>query len=226
MAMRHAVGLAIVLSAVPLYASGQTEIVKGFHGYAWGTRVSDIPEIAGTEVVAQRDGLIIHSAEITYEGRTTLAGFYFHPDTGGLVEGSYIFPLSLEECESEWARLADAVETAHPGLERSEQIPRRAGDDRQTYDSDCEYFVYNAHREVWSASFTNPDPPGDRVLLWMKEIGRTVRMTIVYRGGVAQAWVESVKVRRFGRPHAPLAHSVRRAAWPRSAGQRALPGSS
>lgn len=181
------------------------EVVRGFRGYPWGTPLSDIPEVAGTEPVGERDGLVVHAADVEFLGRHALAGFYFHPRRGGLVEGYYVLPLDLEECEGEWARYEAALAQELPTLVREGNIPSRPEADRARYESDCEYFVYNGGREDWSVTFVNPERPRDRAGLWMKVVGRSLRMTVFYRGGAAQAWIDRVRgrPRREPRPLEP-----------------------
>jgi hypothetical protein len=179
------------------------EVVQGFHGYRWGTSVSEIPEIAGTEQVAERDGLAIYSAEVSHLGREVLAGFYFHPRTGGLVEGYYVLALTLEECESEWSRYVSDLELAYPGLIKEERIAARPEADSARYVSDCEFFVFNGETQEWTTTFVNPEEPEDRAGAWMNVVGRSLRMTIFYRGGAGQAWEERFRWPRLPRRPEP-----------------------
>jgi len=165
------------------------EVVSGFHGYPWGTPVEAIAELAGSEPVARKEGLVVHSAEVDFQGHAALAGFYFHPETGELLEGAYVFALTLEDCEAVFGEVAGAVAEAFPTLEREEILARREGEDVDVYESDCEYFVYNAHKEVWRVDFTNPGGPGDRAGVWLKVSGRSPRMTLFYRSARAEEWI-------------------------------------
>ena len=189
--------VALLVLALPALTAAQgrpleTEVVTGFHGYPWGTRVENIAELAGREQVGERDGYRIYSAQVNVMGRPGLAGFYFHPETGELLEGAYVFALTVQSCEWAWATVTRNIRDAYPTLERTDHLPTR-GDapDRQIYDSDCEYFAFNSHKETWTSDYVNKGPPGDRVLLWMKTVERVPRLTVVYRGGRSQAWIES-----------------------------------
>jgi hypothetical protein len=198
----------LIVLAATLGACGggaEDEVVGGFHGYPWGTEVSAIPEVSGSEQIGEKDGLAIYSAEVTHLGREVLAGFYFHPRTGGLVEGYYVFALTLDECEREWARYVRDLEAAYPGLVKEERIPERPEADSARYVSDCEYFIYRGDLEEWRASFVNPEAPHDRAGLWIDVVGRSLRMTIFYRGAAGQAWEERFRwpFRLPRRPEAP-----------------------
>jgi hypothetical protein len=169
--------------------SGQMEVVTGFHGYPWGASISAIPELAGKSPVGVKDGLVIYSLPVTVAGTRALAGFYAHPRTGALLEGAYVFALTLDECHAVWAAVVRQIESEFPALARESKIPTRAtAEQRRVYESDCEYFAYNSHLETWSASYVNPSPPGDRILLNMRMVERSPRLSVVYRGGAGQAW--------------------------------------
>jgi hypothetical protein len=187
--VRSGVALAALAAAVTACGGGTgEEVVRGFHGHPWGTETTAIPEIAGSGPVGEKDGLAIYSAEVTYLGREVLAGFYFHPRTGGLVEGYYVFALALEECEREWARHVGDLEAAYPALVKEERVPTRPEADSTRYVSDCEYYVYRGDLEEWRADFVNPAPPEDRAGAWIDVVGRSLRMTVFYQGGAARAW--------------------------------------
>jgi hypothetical protein len=175
--------------AAPALAQG--EIVTGFRGYPWGTPVAAIPEIAGTEQVGVKEGLHIYSAQVTVSGKPGLAGFYFHPQTGGLVEGAYVFALTLQDCHGVWANVVEDIEARFTGLVREAEIPSRTLEERAIYDTDCEYYAYNAHRENWRATYRNPSPPDDRIELWMRTVERAPRLTVLFRGGAGQAWFDA-----------------------------------
>ena len=64
---------------------------------------------------------------------------------------------------------------------------------RAVYDSDCEYFAFNSHREEWTTWMRNVDGPGDELWLWMKTVERIPRLTIYYKGAAAQAWAATRK---------------------------------
>jgi hypothetical protein len=199
------------------------EVVQGFHGYAWGTPVSAIPEVAGSEPVGEKDGLTIYSADVSHLGREVLAGFYFHPDDGGLVEGYYVMPLPLEECEQEWSRWIDDLERAYPGLRREREVPVRSAQDSTRYVSDCEYFVYHGETEEWRETLVNPEPPGDRAGAWIATVGRSLRMTSFYSGGAAQRWEHRFRwPRLFRRQEAPPPQQQETPAQPRP-GSEGLP---
>jgi hypothetical protein len=195
-------GAALALSAC---SGGEgVEVVQGFHGYAWGTRVSEIPEVAGSEPVGEKDGLRIYSADVSHLGREVLAGFYFHPGDGGLVEGYYVMPLALEECEQEWSRAVEDLESAYPALRREADVPVRSAEDSTRYVSDCEYFVYHGETEEWTETLVNPEPPGDRAGAWLSVEGRSLRLTVFYRGGAGQRWEDRFRWPRiFRRREAP-----------------------
>jgi hypothetical protein len=182
----------VLLSALFLLArpaGAQTEIVTGFHGYAWGTPISEIPELAGKPPVGVKDDLVIYSLEVTVAGKRTLAGFYAHPRTGQLIEGAYVFALQLNECLSVWAAVVREIEATYPTLTKEARIPTRSTSDQlRIYDTDCEYYVYNSHLETWTSSYLNPSPPGDRILLNMRTVERSPRLSVVYRGAAGQAW--------------------------------------
>ena len=187
----RALALAAFLLLVPACGPEGPEVVTGFHGYPWGTRVADIAELAGSEPVAKKDGLDVFSAEITFQGKQALAGFYVHPETGELLEGASAFALTLEDGETAFHELARALAEAFPTLEREDQLARREGEDLEVYQSDCEYFVYNEHKEVWRVEFTNPGGPGDHAGLWLRVSGRSPRLTVYYRGARGDAWAEA-----------------------------------
>jgi hypothetical protein len=198
--------LALLLGLVACGGEPGAEVVQSFHGYRWGTTVDQIPEVAGTEQVGEKDGLAIYSAEVSHLGRTVLAGFYFHPRTGGLVEGYYVLPITLEECESEWTRYVLDLETTFPTLVKEERTAVRPVADSARYVSDCEYFVFNGEREEWTATFANPEEPGDRAGAWLDVVGRSLRMTIFYRGAEGRAWEERFRWPRLPRrPRPPTA---------------------
>jgi hypothetical protein len=190
---------AAVLALSACSRGEEGEVVDGFHGYAWGTPVTGIPEVAGSEQVGEKDGLAIYSAEITHLGREVLAGFYFHPRDGGLVEGYYVMPLKLEECEQEWSRWVTDLERAYPTLTREQKIPVRTSADSTRYVSDCEYLVYHGETEEWTATLMNPDPPRDRVGAWISVVGRSLRLTVFYRGGAALRWEDRFRWPRLFR---------------------------
>jgi hypothetical protein len=180
------------------------EVVQGFHGYPWGTPVQEIPEVAGSEPVGEKDGLTIYSADVSHLGRDVLAGFYFHPKDGGLVEGYYVMPLALEACEQEWSRIVEDLERAYPTLERERKVPVRSAADSTRYVSDCEYFVYRGDTEEWRETLVNPEPPGDRAGAWISVEGRSLRLTIFYRGGAGERWDNRFRwPRLFQRREAP-----------------------
>ena len=184
---------AAVVSSAPAPLRAQGEVVTGFRGYAWGTPVSAIPEIAGTPQVGEKDGLPIYSAQVTVNGKAGLAGFYFHPTTGGLVEGAYVFALTMEDCLPVWATLTEQIERDFPALVREARVPRRSDEDQLIYNTDCEFYAFNSHVETWTATYANPSAPYDRVLLWMRTIERAPRLTVVYRGAAGQAWADRPK---------------------------------
>jgi hypothetical protein len=187
--MRALVLVSAVLLLAPRLVGAQTEIVTGFHGYAWGTPISEIPELAGRPPAGVKDDLVIYSLEVTVAGRRALAGFYAHPRSGQLLEGAYVFALQLSECPSVWAAVVREIEAAYPTLVEEARIPvRSTSEQRRVYETDCEYYVYNSHLETWSASYLNPSPPGDRILLSMRTVERSPRLSVVYRGGAGQAW--------------------------------------
>jgi hypothetical protein len=183
------VALALGLPA----AVGAQEVLTGFRGYPWGTPREAIPEIAGTEQVGVKDSLPIYSKMVTLNGKEALAGFYFHPVTGGLVEGAYVFVLTMEDCLPIWATLTEQIEHDYPTFTREARIPKREGRDVTVYDTDCEYYAFNSHIETWTATYANPNTPGDRVMLWMRTIERYPRLTVLYRGGAGQAWADRPK---------------------------------
>ena len=176
------IALAAVLAASGLPAVAQEPIVDGFRGHPWGSRIEDIPEIAGTEQVGQREGLRIYSTEVRLLGRQALAGYYFDPRTGELVEGAYVMVMPLASCQTIWDLMSRDVRRTYPGLERQGELPSRRNAHRPVYASDCEYFVYNHHREEWRMGFGNPDPPHDEVRMWIRVNERTPRLHVAYRG--------------------------------------------
>jgi len=197
--MRSAILVATLSLILVGHARAQAPVVNSFHGYPWGTPVAAIPEIAESAQVGVKEGLPIYSSVVELRGRTVLAGFYFHPDTGGLVEGAYVYTFTLQECLGVWADVMERLEATFPGLEKDAQIPTRASDPRgHVYDTDCEYYAFNAHREVWEVIYSNPVPPGDRVWLWASTNERSPRLTVLYRGGPGMAWAESGDPRRGG----------------------------
>jgi hypothetical protein len=177
----------------PVPAEAQTEVITGFHGYPWGTPVAAIPEIAESQQVGEKDGMPIYSASVALHGKSALAGFYFHPTTGALIEGAYVFALTLQDCHPVWATLVEEIEANHPTLRREARIPARTLEDRRVYDTDCEFYVFNSHIESWTATYANPDPPHDRILLWMRTVERVPRLTVVYRGAAGQVWADRPK---------------------------------
>jgi hypothetical protein len=190
--MTSKVLLAALALALPA-SLGAQEVLTGFRGYPWGTPREAIPEIAGTEQVGVKDSLPIYSKMVTLNGKEALAGFYFHPVTGGLVEGAYAFVLTMQDCLPIWATLTEQIEREYPTFTREARVPKRQGKDVPIYDSDCEYYAFNSHVETWTATYSNPSAPGDRVMLWMRTIERTPRLTVLYRGGAGQAWAERPK---------------------------------
>ena len=216
--MRSALLLAALLAASACSGEDGEEVVRGFHGYAWGTPVAQIPEVAGTEQVGDKDGLHIYSADLTYRGRPVLAGFYFHPKTGGLVEGYYVYPITLEECESEWKSVVADLEQSFPTLTKEEHVARRAASDSTRYVSDCELYLFNSETQQWNATLINPDAPGDRAGAWINVIGRSLRMTVFYQGGAGHAWEERFRLPQIFRRQPP-------APRPEEAPQQPRPGS-
>ena len=164
---------------------GGREVVEGFHGYRWGSRVSQIPEVALAGLTREEEGLLVYSAPLRFLGREVLGIFYFDADGGGLVEGRYVLPLSLQECDGEWDRVAESLRGAFPTLRWTEEVPARGEGDLGVYESDCEFFVYNSHRLEWEALLENPEPPGDGIVLELEPVGRSVRLAVTYRGGMA-----------------------------------------
>ena len=183
--MRH-MALVAILAASALPAAAQEPIVDGFRGHPWGSQVEDIPELAGTEQVGEREGQRIYSTEVRLLGRQALAGYYFHPDTGELVEGAYVMVMPLESCQTIWDLLTRDVQRNYPGLERQGELPSRRNAHRPVYESDCEYFVYNYHQEEWRMGFGNPEPPHDEVRMWIRVNERTPRLHVAYRGERAE----------------------------------------
>lgn len=173
-------------------AAGQQEVVDGFHGYPWGTHGASIAELSGTPRVGEKDGLAIHSTELTFLDREVLAGFYLHPSTGELVEGAYIFHVGLDECQDTWERALETLERAYPGLPRRVEKTSRPQADRDAYESDCEHYVFS-HRSgdpEWRAELAGDDPSLGRVLVRLQPVGRSLRMTVLYQGAAAREWAE------------------------------------
>lgn len=185
--LRHLPSLLLLPSLLVAGCWGPADVVDGFHGYAWGTRASQIPEVALSGVTVERDGMLLYSAQLRFLGREVLGVFYFKEDGGGLVEGRYVLPVSLVECDAQWARVAEAIRSSFPTLRWTERVPGRSGPDADVYESDCEFFVYNAHLLEWEARLENPEPPGDAILLELESVGRSARIVVTYRGGAAMA---------------------------------------
>jgi hypothetical protein len=173
---------AAVLPALLAACGGPPRVVEEFHGYPWGSRASQIPEVALAGVSGSRDGLLLYTANVRFLGREALATFAFEEEEGGLVEGSYSLLLALPECDAEWDRITTALAGAFPGLPLVVEVPTRGEADRGVYASDCEFYVYNAHRLDWTATLVNPEPPGDGVVLRLDDVGRSARLTVLYRG--------------------------------------------
>ena len=182
-------GLFLLAAVCP---AGAQEVVTGFRGYPWGTTVSAIPELADKAPVGVKDELIIHSQEVSIAGTRALAGFYFHPRTGALVEGAYVFVLTMSNCHAVWNSLVRQIEREYPTLRKEARIPTRTRADEQVYESDCEYYAFNSHIETWTASYVNPQAPGDRILLSMRTVERSPRLSVVYRGGAGQVWATRI----------------------------------
>ena len=127
--------LVAVLASSAVPAAAQEPIVDGFRGHPWGSRVEDIPELAGNEQVGEREGLRIYSTEARLLGRQALAGYYFHPDTGELVEGAYVMVMPLESCQTIWDLLSRDIQRTFPGLERQGELPSRRNAHRPVYES-------------------------------------------------------------------------------------------
>lgn len=180
------IALAAILLAPQAPAVAQDAIVDGFRGHPWGSQVADIPEIADTEQAGERDGLRIYSTAVRLLGRQALAGYYFHPETGELVEGAYVMVMPLESCQTIWDLLSRDIQRTYPGLERQGELPSRRNAHRPVYESDCEYFVYNYHQEEWRMGFGNPEPPHDEVRMWIRVNERTPRLHVAYRGERAE----------------------------------------
>jgi hypothetical protein len=181
------VSLAILVVTRP--ASAQNEIVKTFHGYPWGTTLSAIPELAGKAPVGVQDELVVHTLQASFGGKPALAAFYFHPRTGALLAGAYSFVLTIADCEAIWEAVTGRIEYEYPTLVREKRIPKRTTPDQlRIYESDCEYYAYNSHIETWTASYVNPQPPGDRITLGMRTVERRPRLSVVFRGALGQAW--------------------------------------
>lgn len=179
--------LALLLASC---SEGGVEVVHGFHGYPWGTERSDIPELASSQRADLGEGLVIYTADVKLLGRDALAGFYFHPRTGRLIEGVYVMPITLDECEREWLRFEVDLRASYPGLEEERLVARRAAADSTRYVSDCEYFVYNFESHPWSTTLVNPSPPHDRAGIRMDVEGRSLRLQLFYRGAEGQDWAE------------------------------------
>lgn len=177
--------LLVALALAGAGGCGDREVVDGFHGYGWGTRVSAIPEVALAGLAAEEEGRLVYSAPLRFLDREVLGVFYFDEEGGGLVEGRYVLPLSLVECDQEWVRVTEALRARHPTLRWTEGVPTRDEGDRGVYESDCEFFVYNSHRLDWEARLENPEPPGDLILVELEPVGRSVRLAVTYRGGAA-----------------------------------------
>ena len=186
MSRARCIALAAILAASALPATAQEPIVTGFRGHAWGSRVEDISEIADTEQVGERDGLRIYSTEVRLLGRQALAGYYFHPRTGELLEGAYVMVMPLASCQTIWGLMTRDIQRTYPDLERQGELPSRRNAHRPVYESDCEYFVYNYHQEEWRMGFGNPDPPHDEVRMWIRVNERTPRLHVAYRGERAE----------------------------------------
>ena len=184
--------LGALLVALPSSLAAQ-EVLTGFRGYVWGTPREAIPEIAATQQVGVKDSLPIYSAMVTLHGKEALAGFYFHPVTGGLVEGAYVFALTFQDCLPIWFTMTEQIERDYPTFTREARIPKREGKDVTVYESDCEFYAFNSHIETWTATYANPSSPSDRVMLWMRTIERAPRLTVLYRGGAGQAWADRPK---------------------------------
>jgi hypothetical protein len=188
--LRAAAWVWVPLLAVAGSAGAQTEIVKTFHGYPWGTTLSAIPELAGKAPVGVQDELVVHSMQSSFGGKPGLAAFYFHPRTGALIAGAYSFVLTIENCEAIWDAVTARIEYEYPTLTREKRIPQRTTPDQQRiYESDCEYYAYNSHIETWTASYVNPQAPGDRITLAMRTVERGPRLSVVFRGALGQAWL-------------------------------------
>jgi hypothetical protein len=184
------VPLALLAALEPVGA--QTEIVASFRGYAWGSTASEIEELEGLAPAGTKEGMIAYVVPVTVLGRRSLAGFYFHPRSGALLEGAYVIAMTPEECPKVWPSVLLMVEQQYPALVKSLDVAVRPPRSRNTYESDCEYYAYNPDTEHWGATFTNPGPPGDRVLLTTRLVARSIRLTVVYRGAAGQAWAASL----------------------------------
>jgi hypothetical protein len=172
-----------VLASSPLSAQ---RVLNDFRGFRWGTPVSAIPEVAGTARSAVRsDSLDIYSANVNVFGRPALAGFYFDPETGGLVEGAYVIVMDIDTCHPTWDGVERAIKRDYPTLVREARIPiRTTPDDLRVYENDCEFFAFNSHLETWTATYRNPAVPDEEIALWVRTIERSPRLTIVYRSGL------------------------------------------
>jgi hypothetical protein len=196
--MKGGLALVLLLLSLPACSQGvavEGEIVEGFHGYPWGTHYSEVAELEDSAPVAEREGLAVFTADTHFLGLDAMAAYYFHPGTGRLVEGSYVIGLTREGCQEAWEELVEHVAADFPHLTREDRLPAPDEETRARYDSDCEYFIFNAESEDWSTTFLNPEAPHDRVGLWMGVVGRTVRVTVYYRGGAGQAWLDGPRRR-------------------------------
>lgn len=185
--------LALVLVALsPRPSAAQDEVVTGFHGYPWGTNGVAISEISDAPRVGRKDGLDIHSADLTFLDREVLAGFYLHPTTGDLVEGAYIFHVPLEECQETWDRTLETLEQEYPELPLEVSRTSRSAANRDVYESDCEHYVYSRHPgdPEWRAELVGEDASRGRVLVRLQTVGRSLRITVLYQGAAAEAWAE------------------------------------
>ena len=179
-----------VLALFPLPVATQ-EIVSDFRGYPWGVRPTEIAEIAESEPVGERDGLVIYSTPVRFAGRDALAGFYFHPETGALLEGAYALVLTPTDCDLIWGRVTRILADQYPSLDREDNVASRENADRpDVYDSDCDYYIYNYHVESWTADFRNPDPPFGEIHLRLRITERTPRLTILFRGAAGKEWAD------------------------------------
>jgi hypothetical protein len=183
--MKAAVVFLALSVSLPGAAAAQ-RVVNDFRGVRWGTPVTAIPEVAGTQRSGVRtDSLDIFSTQVKVFGRDALAGYYFDPKTGGLLEGAYVLVLNLETCRPTWDAVESAIQRDYPTLVREAHIPvRTKPDDLRVYESDCEYFAFNSTIETWTATYRNPAAPDEEIDVWVRTIERTPRLTVVYRSGL------------------------------------------
>ena len=104
------------------------ELVDGFAGFKWGTRVSEIPELAWMDPAGEtREGIPFYVTYASIVNESGFAAHYVDPLTEQLIGGAYVISPTADHWEPAWYAITDSIRTGYPQLSVAERVrfPRK-----------------------------------------------------------------------------------------------------